>query len=98
MNNIDIDLSLTAIMLIVVCEMVLLTFLYFISRFYELKFGQKTFSSVFIIAVALLLVLLGVAIIGLYYYEALIVANLLTLGVIAIFGTHLFRLMTGVTK
>jgi hypothetical protein len=98
MNIIDLDLSLTAIMLIVVCEMVLLTFLYFISRFYELKFGQKTFSSVFIAAAALLVVLLGVAVLGFYYYDALIMANLLTLGVLAIFGTRLFRIMTGVTK
>ncbi len=98
MSIIDPDLSLASIMLIVACETVLLTFLFFISRFYELKFRQKTMSSVFILAAALVLVLLGVAVLGIYYYEALILANLLTLGVLAVFGTRLFRIMTGVTK
>ena len=73
-------------------------FLYFISRFYELKFGQKTFNSVFIAAAAMLVVLLCVAALGFDTYDALIVANRLTLGVLAVFGTRLFRLMTGVTK
>lgn len=98
MSIIDPDLSLAAIMLIVACEAVLLTFLFFISRFYEIKFRQKTMSSVFILAAALVLVLLGVAVLGFYYYDALIIANVLTLGVLAIFGTRLFRIMTGVTK
>lgn len=98
MNIIDLDLSLASIMLIVACEAVLLAFLFFISRFYEIKFRQKTLSSVFILAAALVLVLLGVAVLGIYYYEALILANLLTLGVLAVFGTRLFRIMTGVTK
>jgi hypothetical protein len=85
-------------MLIVACEAVLLTFLYFISRFYELKFRQKTFSPAFILAAALVLVLLAVAVLSLYYYDALILANLMTLCVLAVFGTRLFRIMTGVTK
>jgi hypothetical protein len=93
-----IDLSLAAIMLIVACEAALLAFLFFISRFYEIKFRQKTLSSVFILAAALVLVLLGIAVLGIYYYDALILANLLTLGVLAVFGTRLFRIMTGVTK
>jgi hypothetical protein len=98
MNIINMDLSLAAIMLIVACEAVLLTFLYFISRFYELKFSQKTLSSAFILTAALVLVLLGIAVLGLYYYDALIIANVLTLVVLALFGTRLFRIMTGVTK
>jgi hypothetical protein len=98
MSIIDLDLSLAAIMLIVACEIVLLTFLFFISRFYELKFRQKTFSPIFIIAAVLVLLLLGIAVLGIYYYDALIIANLLTLGVLAVFGTRLFRIMTGVTK
>jgi hypothetical protein len=98
MNIIDTDLSLVLIMLIVICETILLTFLYFISRFYELKFGQKTFNSAFIAAAALLLGLLAATLLGLYAYDALIIANLLALGVLAVFGMRLFRIMTGVTK
>jgi hypothetical protein len=98
MTIIDMNLSLASIMLIVACETVLLTFLYFISRFYELKFGQKTFSIVFIVVAVLLVILLGVTMLDFNNYDPLIIANLLTLGVLLVFGLRLFRTMTGVTK
>jgi len=92
------DLSLASIMLIIACEAALLAFLGFISRFYELKFGQRTFSSAFIAATVLVVVLLCIALLGFDTYDALIGANLLTLGVLGVFGLRLFRTMTGVTK
>jgi hypothetical protein len=94
----DMNMSLASIMLIVACEAVLLTFLYFISRFYEIKFGQKTFSVVFIVAAVLLVMLLCVAMLDVNNYDPMIIANFLTLGVLLVFGIYLFRTMTGVTK
>ena len=92
------DPSLAAMMVIVLCEAALLVFFYFISRFYEQKFGQITYFNVFLAAAVGLIALLVAALFGVYTYEAVTVANLLALAVLVVLGLRLFRMMTGVAK
>ena len=92
------DLSLAAMMLIVLLEAVLLAFLYGIGNFYEAKFRQRTYSRVFLATAVLLVLLLAVAALGFYTYEAVTLANIATLAVLALFGLRLFRMMTGVAR
>jgi hypothetical protein len=92
------ELSLSLLMLAMVCEMVLLAFMFFISRFYELKFGQATYYTMFAGSAILFLVLMACAALGIYTYEALTLASLQALFVLIVFGLRLYRMMTGVTK
>lgn len=92
------DFSLVAIMMIVAAEAVLLAFMYFISRFYEFKFGQKTYCHVFLAAAASMVALVAAAALGFYTYYLVTLANLVALAVLIAFGMRLFRLMTGVAK
>jgi hypothetical protein len=85
-------------MLIVAAESVMLAFMYFISRFYEFKFGQRTYCHVFLAAAASMVALAAVAALGFYPYYLVTLANALALAVLFVFGVRLFRLMTGVTK
>lgn len=92
------DVSLAMIVVIIACEAALLSFLYFISRFYEVKFGQGTYSAAFIVAAALLAGLLALTALDVSPYVTVTLANVLALAVLAVFGLRLFRIMTGVTK
>jgi hypothetical protein len=92
------ELSLALLMLAMACEMLLLAFMFFISRFYEQKFRQTTYSRVFAASAVVFLALMACAIGGIYRYEALALASLQALVVLAIFGLRLYRMMTGVTK
>ncbi len=98
MSIIDPDLSLAAIMLIVACEAVLLTFLLLHQPVLRAQVPAEDLEFRLYPCGRAVVVLLGVAVLDLYNYDALILANLLTLGVLAVFGTRLFRIMTGVTK
>jgi hypothetical protein len=80
------------------CLVPTLVFLYLISRFYELKFGQHTCYRVFLAAAAAYALLFAAAILGYYTYELLTVANGLALLVLFVYGLRLYRLMMGVTK
>jgi hypothetical protein len=86
------------LLLTAACFVPTLTFLYFISKFYELKFGQRTHYLTFAVATVLYAVMFVVAVAGYYSYELLTVANGMALLVLFVYGLHLYRMMTGVTK
>lgn len=92
------ELSLALLMLALACEMALLIFMFFIGRFYELKFRQPTYHAVFAGSAAVFLILMACAVTGIYRYEALTLANLQALLVLSVLGLRLYRMMTGVTK
>ncbi|OPY28468.1 MAG: hypothetical protein A4E28_01525 [Methanocella sp. PtaU1.Bin125] len=92
------ELSLALLMLTLACEMALLIFMFFISRFYELKFRQATYHVAFAGSAAVFLVLMACAALGFYRYEALTLANLQALVVLSVLGLRLYRMMTGVAK
>lgn len=92
------ELSLVAMMAIMFIEAALLAFMYFISRFYEFNFRQRTYCNAFIAAAAALVALVAAAALGFYTYYLVTLANMLALAVLLVFGMRLFRLMTGVTK
>jgi hypothetical protein len=85
-------------MLAMACEMVLLAFMFFISRFYEVKFGQATYYYAFAGSAIAFLALMACAVLGIHTYEALTLASLQALLVLSVFGLRLYRMMTGVTK
>ena len=91
-------LSSLLLLLTSACLVPTLAFLYLISRFYELKFGQHTHYRVFLAAAAAYALLFVVALSGYYTYELLTVANGLALLVLFAYGLSLYRMMTGVTK
>jgi hypothetical protein len=91
-------LSSLFLLLTSACLVLTLIFLYLISRFYELKFGQHTHYRVFLAAAAAYALLLVAALLGYYTYELLTAANCLALLVLFAYGLRLYRLMTGVTK
>lgn len=92
------ELSLALLMLAMACEMILLAFMFFIGRFYELKFRQATHHNVFAGSAVVFLALMACAALGIYTYEALTLASLQALFVLTVFGLRLYRMMTGVTK
>lgn len=75
-----------------------LAFLYLISRFYELKFGQRTHYRIFLAAAVAYAIMLAAAMTGYYTYEFLTAANGLALLVLIVYGLRLYRMMMGVTK
>ncbi len=91
-------ISTTFLLLAAACFVPMLAFLYFISRFYEMKFGQRAHYRIFIVSAAAYAVLLAVAAAGYYRYELLTIANGLALLVLFVYGLRLYRMMTGVTK
>ncbi|HEY3274544.1 MAG TPA: hypothetical protein VGJ92_12305 [Methanocella sp.] len=91
-------LSSIFLLLTSACLVPTLAFLYLISRFYELKFGQHTHYRIFLAAAAAYALLFIVALLGYYTYELLTAANGLALLVLFACGLRLYRLMTGVTK
>jgi hypothetical protein len=80
------------------CIVPTLAFLCLISRFYEMKFSQRTFYPIFAVVTALYALMLIIAMAGYYTYEFLTVANGLALLVLFVYGLRLYRMMTGVTK
>jgi len=92
------ELSLALLMLAMACEMALLVFMFFIGRFYELKFRQATYHKVFAGSAIVFFVLMASAALGVYTYEALTLASMQALLVLTVFGLRLYRMMTGVTK
>jgi hypothetical protein len=84
---------------VIAFEMALLGFLYFISRFYEMKFGKRTYYNAYLIPVAaFLLAMIPAMFITGSAPLALVLLNGLTLLVLAVFGLRLRRMMMGVSK
>jgi hypothetical protein len=92
------EISSLFLILTAACFVPTLAFLYLISRFYELKFGQRTHYRIFLAATAVYAVLFIVSVLGYYEYESLTLANGIALAVLFIYGLRLYRMMTGVTK
>lgn len=86
------------LVLAIACELVLLAFLGLIGRFYEEKFGQRTYYYVYLLPTAAFVLMLAAMALGADPSEAGLAENLLILAVLAIFGVGLYRQMTGVRK
>jgi hypothetical protein len=92
------EISSLFLILTAACIVPTLLSLYLISRFYELKFGQRTHNRIFLAAAVVYTALFLVAALGYYEYECLTLANGLALTVLFVYGLRLYRMMTGVTK
>lgn len=93
------DIELPVMIAAIICELVLLGFLFCIGRFFELKFGESTYYVSYLIPVFVFMVLLAVSFLspGLLTWAALI-TNAAVLLVMLTFGLHLYRKMTGVSR
>ncbi len=93
----DADLLVRAV--IIVMEMALLAFLYFISRFYENKFGKRTYYNAYLVPVAAFALSVALAVLAAdIFFLAMVFVNALTLIVLVVFGLRLYRMMMGVSK
>jgi uncharacterized membrane protein len=93
------ELDTTLGLLIVMCELALLLFLFCIGRFYELKFSDRTYYAGFLVP---LLVFAAAAIVfpvaGISLQFAELAANLSVLAVALTLGVFLFLRMTGAAR
>ena len=78
-------------------ELLLLGFLYLISRFYEAKFGKRTYYRVYTLPAAAYVLLLAAVALGVDPGAAGLTVNVLFLLVTLAFGVRLYRQMTGVS-
>ena len=86
-------------LLILVCEMALLVFLYCIGRFYEYKFKDRTFYRGHLLPVAVFVVaFIAFHLSGLSLELAMLITNISVLAVVLTFSVFLYMRMTGVTK
>jgi hypothetical protein len=93
----DIDTWLA--LLILICEMVMLVFLYCIGRFYEYKFKDRTFYRWHLLPVIVFVVALIVMYLSGQSLElAMLITNVSVLAVVLTFSVFLFLRMTGVSK
>jgi hypothetical protein len=93
----DIDTWLA--LLILICEMALLVFLYCIGRFYEYKFKDRTHYRWHLLPGAVLVVTLIVFYVSGRPLElAVLVTSVSVLAVVLTFSIFLYLRMTGVTK
>ena len=86
-------------LLIIICEMTLLVFLYFIGRFYEYKFKDRTFYRWHLLPV----IVFAVSLVAFYMAGqplelAVLITNLSVLVVALTFSVFLYLRMTGVSK
>lgn len=88
------------VVLIIIFEIVLLTFVYFISRFYELKFKEKTYYLSFLVPAGLFVMLFLIwAITGIISLDVVsLITNLSILIIISTFGFMLYSRMMGVSR
>jgi hypothetical protein len=84
--------------LAIVCETAMLVFLYFISRFYEMKFGERTYYNGYLVLIAVILLGLAACALGEDFFQTMMLVNLLTVLVLALFGLRLSRMMRRVSK
>lgn len=88
-----------ALLAAVICELILLAFIFCIARFYELKFRERTFPLSFL---APALVFLGAMAFALYAGSGLewelLITNACTLLVLVTSGSLLYRKMMGVSR
>jgi hypothetical protein len=84
--------------LAIACEMTLLGFLYFISRFYEAKFRERTYYNAYLVPIAAFVLALAATLLGADFFLTMMLLNLLTLLVLLVFGLRLSRMMGRVSK
>jgi hypothetical protein len=91
--------NLVAMSLTIICELLLLAFIFFIGRFYEMKFRQQTHSIWFLLPMATFVIsMLALLFVPEAFYIAALVSNFIILAVLAKFGFTLYSLMLGVYK
>ncbi|MCD1295913.1 hypothetical protein CUJ83_13000 [Methanocella sp. CWC-04] len=92
--------NIVLIILTIICLITMMVFLFFISRFYELKFRQSTYYLIYLMpGLAFIALLLFALITGgdILQWVALI-TNLLSLMVLSTFGFLLYSKMMGVSR
>jgi hypothetical protein len=83
----------------VVCEVVLMAFIFSIARFYEQKFGESTHELLFLVPMgALVFGLPAAAVTGLDIEWAALLTNACSLLVLMTAGLMLYKKMMGVAK
>lgn len=93
----DIDTWLA--LLIVICEMTLLVFLYCIGRFYEHKFKDRTHYRWHLLPVIVLVAaLIAFFVTGIRLDLMVLITNVSVLAVVLTFSVFLYLRMTGVSK
>lgn len=80
------------------CEMALLGFLYFISRFYETKFQERTYYNAYLVPIVAFVLALAATLLGADFFLTMMLLNLLTLLVLLVFGLRLSQIMGRVAK
>ena len=84
---------------IILCEMMLLVFLYCIGSFYEYKFKDRTYYRGYMLPMVVFV--LGLAAFGLFglpLESVALITNASVLAVVLTFGVFLYMRMTGVAK
>ncbi len=85
-----------ALLAAVVCELILLAFIFCIARFYELKFRERTYPIFFLVPS---LVFLALAAFAFYAIELdVLITNVCAIVVLATAGLLLYRKMMGVSR
>jgi hypothetical protein len=93
------DLLLLILLVAVLCELILMGFLFCIARFYELKFKEVTYHVSFLIPAFVLAAILIVGNFAGFETEAdLLITSFCTLIVLMTTGLFLYRKMMGVVR
>lgn len=93
------DAASLILLSVVVCELVLMAFIFCIARFYELKFKESTYHVSFLIPAVIFISALAFSLAtGLGLEWELLFTNACTLLVMMTTGLFLYRKMMGVSK
>ncbi len=86
-------------LLIIICEMALLVFLYCIGRFYEYKFRDRThYTWHFLPLIISVFALIAILVAGAPLQLMMLIVNVSVLAVVLTFSVFLYLRMTGVSK
>lgn len=86
-------------LLIIICEMALLVFLYCIGRFYEYKFRDRThYRWHFLPLIISVFALIAILVAGAPLQLMMLIVNVSVLAVVLTFSVFLYLRMTGVSK
>ncbi len=88
-----------ALLAAVICELILLAFIFCIARFYEMKFRERTYPITFLLPSFVFLFMMAFALYaGSGLGWELLATNACTLLVLAVAGSLLYRKMMGVSR
>jgi hypothetical protein len=87
------------LLIVVICELALMAFIFCIGRFYELKFKEGTHHFSFLVPIAIFISALAFfAVTGLGLEWGLLLTNVCTILVTMTTGLFLYRKMMGVSR